>query len=93
MNKFKYIFITSIQSPYDLFRKKKKNNIFLGNLKSNSKSNYEIGDDSDDENYEESKTQWIRRISQIVKVSSEGLEIKMQNMKIKVDTQSNNKIK
>lgn len=95
LNKFKYIFITSIQSPYDLFRKKKKSNIFgnLGNLKSNSKSNYEIGDDSDDENYEESKTQWLRRISQIVKVSGEGLEIKMQNMKIKVDTQSNNKIK
>ena len=95
MNKFKYIFITSIQSPYDLFRKKKKSNIFgnLGNLKSNSKSNYEIGDDSDDENYEESKAQWIRRISQIVKVSGEGLEIKMQNMKIKVDTQSDKKIK
>ena len=88
MNKFKYIFITSIQSPYDLFRKKKKNNIFLGNLKSNSKDNYEINENDDDENYEESKIQWLRRISQIVKVTGDGLDIKMH-----INTQSEKKIK
>lgn len=91
MNKFKYIFITSIQSPYDLFRKKgKKNNLFgnLGNLKSNSKDNYEINNDDDDENYEESKIQWLRRISQIVKVTGDGLDIKMH-----INTQSDKKIK
>ncbi len=87
MNKFKYIFITSIQSPYDLFIKKgKKNNIF-GDLVGNSKSNYEINE-NDDENYEESKVQWLRRISQIIKVSGDGLDIK-----IHVDTKSDKKIK
>ena len=83
MNKFKYIFITSIQSPYDLFRKKKT---LFGHLKSNEKSNYEIYEGDDDDNYQESQTQWLRRIHQIVKVNGGELEIK-------VNTQSEKKIK
>lgn len=60
MNNFNYIFITSIQSPYDLYKKfQKSENIFVLN----------------DQYCEESQTQWIRRFTQIIEVDEKGIKI------------------
>ena len=59
VNKFKYIFITSIQSPYDLYKKyQKSENIFVSN----------------DEYTEESQVQWIRRFTEIIEVDEKGIK-------------------
>lgn len=59
MNKFKYIFITSIQNPYDLYKKyQKSENIFVSN----------------DEYTEESQAQWIRRFTEIIEVDEKGIK-------------------
>ena len=60
MNNFNYIFITSIQSPYDLYKKfQKSENVFVLN----------------DQYCEESQTQWIRRFTQIIEVDEKGIKI------------------
>jgi hypothetical protein len=59
INKFKYIFITSIQNPYDLYKKyQKSENIFVSN----------------DEYTEESQVQWIRRFTEIIEVDEKGIK-------------------
>ena len=59
MNNFKYIFITSIQNPYDLYKKyQKSENIFVSN----------------DEYTEESQVQWIRRFTEIIEVDEKGIK-------------------
>ena len=71
MNKFKYIFITSIQSPYDLF-KKKESNLFAKMR----------GESEDDSEPEESRIQWLRRINEIVHVNGDGFKVEV-NKKIR----------
>ena len=81
MNKFKYIFITSIQSPYDLFKKKESN--LFAKMRSNSRENYELEDDDEPE---ESRIQWLRRINEIVHVNGDGFKVEVKN---KINPQSN----
>jgi len=69
MNNFKYIFITSIQNPYDLYKKyQKSENIFVSN----------------DEYTEESKEQWLRRMTEIIEVGEKSIKL----LKKKQETQS-----
>jgi hypothetical protein len=59
MNNFKYIFITSIQNPYDLYKRlQKSDNMFT----------------SSDYYDEESKEQWIRRFTEIIEVDDKGIK-------------------
>ena len=59
MNNFKYIFITSIQSPYDLYKRlQKSDNMFT----------------SSDYYDEEAKEQWIRRFTEIIEVDDKGVK-------------------
>lgn len=74
MNKFRYIFITSIQSPHDLFKKKE---IVFGNL--GGLGNKNTKNEKDDDDAEESKVQWLRRISQIVYTGNISLEIQVKH--------------
>ena len=63
VNKFKYIFITSIQSPYDLYKKyQKSENIFVSN----------------DEYAEEAKEQWLRRFTEIIEVTEKNIKLLKQ---------------
>ena len=72
MNNFKYIFITSIQNPYDLYKKyQKSENLFVSN----------------DEYTEESKEQWLRRMTEIIEVGDKSIKL----LKKKTETQSANK--
>jgi hypothetical protein len=60
INKFKYIFITSIQNPYDLYKKyQKSENIFVSN----------------DEYTEEAKEQWLRRMTEIIEVGEKSIKL------------------
>lgn len=59
MNNFKYIFITSIQNPYDLYKRlQKSDNMFT----------------SSDYYDEEAKEQWIRRFTEIIEVDDKGIK-------------------
>ena len=59
LNKFKYIFITSIQDPYDLYKKyQKSENLFVSN-----------------EAYDESKEQWTRRMTEIIKIENRTIKM------------------
>ena len=74
MNKFEYIFITSIQSPYKLYDNKPKDDQLSKAFGAANKVLFK----SNAEDYEEeSRMQWIRRISQIIEVNGNGLTIKL----------------
>lgn len=60
LNKFKYIFITSIQDPYDLYTKyQKSENIFVSNEAYNN----------------ETKEQWTRRMTEIIKIENRTIKM------------------
>ena len=59
MNNFNYIFITSIQSPYDLYKGlQKSDNMFT----------------SSDYYDEEAKEQWLRRFTEIIEINDKGIK-------------------
>lgn len=68
-NTFKYIFITSVQCPNDLYKNDK-------NLSANSK---EMLFKNEEDGYAEEKIQWLRRISEVIHVSNEGIKIIIKN--------------